>query len=465
MERASTQLSVVDALAAREADDMTHDKIQDDGPSRTGWVGRWLRSLAVGALLATGLTALAAGAFPGLWGLTGASPASVSAYDTLRACGLGASATMVANNAPALAYQQSQISQGVPLGIFALDFQTSQQITFFDDLSRVASAPNPNTVHWKWDFGDGTTPGYDYKSSHTYAAPGSYTVTVYIQDPVTGDWGDPFDHAVLNVDTSAIANPPVAMARAVTSPVIAMGSKITFDASGSHAVVGSALTYDWNFGDFTVATGPRVTHEFDQQGHGLVTLTVTDARGAKAIAQALVVIVQSLQPASFTATPQSATAGTTVSFDATKTSPPTGEPVAVAWDFGDGSPLVTVQTPTISHVYAKAGHYTVTVAVYGQQDTVGSVGSLPVTVTAAAAATTGASSGLPMEFVYGAIALVALALAGLIFWYVRHQAALERAAQARMELARARRVNRPRGPGGTMSPRPPYPSTRQGPRA
>jgi PKD repeat protein len=414
------------------------------------WAGRWARSLALAGFLSFGLAALACGALPGI-PLAG----QLRAYDTLRACGLGASATMVANNAPALAYQQSQIAQGVPLGIFALDFQTRQQITFYDDLSRVAAAPDPNTVRWKWDFGDGSSPGYAYKSDHTYSAPGKYTVTVYIQDPVTGDWGDPFDHAILNVTATTIPNPPVAMARAVTSPVIAMGSKITFDASGSHPLTGSTLTYSWNFGDFSVASGAHVTHEFDQQGHGLVTLTVTDARGAKAIAQVPVVIVQSLQPASFTASPSSSPVGSTVSFDATKTQPPQGEPVSVAWDFGDGSPMVTVQTPTISHVFANAGHYTVTVAVYGQQDTVGSVGQITVTVTAGAATAVGVGWGFSWPLAGGIVALLVVAIVGGAVWAARRQAALEREAQARMELARARRVNKPRGGQSGRGPRPP----------
>ncbi|HEU0026109.1 MAG TPA: PKD domain-containing protein [Ktedonobacterales bacterium] len=421
---------------------MMRDADQAGARACVGWAARWLRTLALAGLLALGLAALAGGDLPGRLG----------AYATLRACGLGSSATMVANDAPALAYQQSAVTQGVPLGIFALDFQTRQAVTFYDDLSRVANAPDPNTVHWKWDFGDGSAPGYAYKSAHTYSAPGSYTVTVYIQDPVAGDWGDPFDHAVLHVVATTIANRPVAAARALTSPVIAMGSKITFDAGGSHAVIGSGLKYDWNFGDFTVGSGPRVTHEFDQQGHGMVTLTVTDARGARAIAQVPVVIVQSLQPATVTASPLSAPVGTTVSFDASGTQPPTGEPVAVAWDFGDGSPMVNTDTPTISHVYAEPGRYTVTVAVYGQQDTVGAVTTLSVTAVGAPARAAGAA-GPPLPLIGGIVALVAAAFVGAGVWTTR-RLALERERQAQSELARARRINGPRNPRAPTRPAP-----------
>jgi hypothetical protein len=144
-----------------------------------------------------------------------------------------------------------------------------------------------------------------------------------------------------------------------------------------------------------------------------------------------------------------------VSFDASKTQPPAGEPVAVAWYFGDGSPVMTAQTPTISHVYAKPGHYTVTLAVYGQQDTVGSVATLSVTALAVATSGAGSASGLPLPLLSGLAALVALAIIGGLVWTGRRRLALERERLARIELARARRVNGPRNRSGARGPRDP----------
>ncbi len=49
--------------------------------------------------------------------------------------------------------------------------------------------------------------------------------------------------------------------------------KVAFDASQS---VGSNLSYEWNFGDDTTATGQNVTHSYSTPGAYLVTLTVSD---------------------------------------------------------------------------------------------------------------------------------------------------------------------------------------------
>lgn len=55
-------------------------------------------------------------------------------------------------------------------------------------------------------------------------------------------------------------------------------------------------------------------------------------------------------------------AGANVTFSDTST--PTGAIASWSWDFGDGSPLSTVQNPV--HVYAADGIYTVTLTVIGE---------------------------------------------------------------------------------------------------
>lgn len=226
------------------------------------------------------------------------------------------------------------------------------------------SAPDPTTIKWQWNFGDGSAMSNLQKPTHTYTRPGTYTIVVSVYEPLSGQWGI-FDNAIMHVISAPFSNPPVAQARALTPTVITIDQKITFDATGSHAVVGSTLHDSWNFGDNTVVSGAKVTHLFKQAGRGFVTLTVTDARRAKAIAQVGVVIIEPAQAAIVSASPTSATVGASISFDASKTTPPADEPVAVAWDFGDGAPLVTTSTPTVAHTYQKAGTYSVTVGVYG----------------------------------------------------------------------------------------------------
>lgn len=404
------------------------------------------RLFAIAVLLAAGMTVSLS--------LTQANRSA-----TVCACGLGNTVTMVANNAPALAYAPPEVATDAPAGIFALDYEANKPIALYEDLSRSPSAPDPTSVQWRWNFGDGSPVSYDVKPTHTYTAPGTYTIVVSVYEPVSNTWGI-FDNAIMHVISAAYTSPPAAQARALTPAVIGVGGQITFDATGSHAVTGSTATYAWNFGDNSVATGTQVTHQFKQAGRGFVTLTVTDARGAKSIAQVSVVIIETAQPAKVTVSPASAPVGTTVNFDASQTTPPADAPVAVAWDFGDGSPLVTTTTPTVSHTYTKPGAYKVTAGVYGQLGD-GGVTTIPVTALAAAGSTPTANSGGVNWLLLGGGVVALLTLAGGVWYWLdqRKRAALERERQQARELAHARRVN-----GGQPRRRPdqrqPYPPDR-----
>jgi PKD repeat protein len=405
-------------------------------------LGAPLRSLARWLLLATLLAASL---------LVALSVAHIPQAPPVCACGLGNTVTMVANTAPALAYAPPNVATDAPAGIFALDYVTGKPVTFYEDLSRAPSAPDPSSVQWQWDFGDGSPMSYQVKPMHTYTTAGTYTIKVSVLEPISGQWGL-FDNAIMHVIGAPFANPPVAKARALTSTVIGVGDPISFDATGSHPVTGSSLTYSWNFGDNSVATGVKATHQFKQAGRGFVTLTVTDARGAKSIAQVSVVIVETAQPAKVTVSSTSAAVGTLFTFDASQTQPPADQPVAVAWDFGDGSPLVTTTTPTIGHTYQQPGKYTVHVGVYGQLGD-GGVTSIAVTALAANGAATGGAHNTPNWLLIGGVALLVLLalVAGVVFWLnQRKRAAAIRQRRMEIELARARRVN-----GGQQRRRPP----------
>ncbi|MDE3229398.1 MAG: PKD domain-containing protein, partial [Chloroflexota bacterium] len=119
-----------------------------------GWLGALGRPVVVAALLAASL----------MVGLALARPTPQSG---LCACGLGASVTMVANGAPALAYAPPNAATDAPAGIFALDYYANKPVTFYEDLSRMPSAPDPSSVQWRWSFGDGSAMSYQQKPTHT----------------------------------------------------------------------------------------------------------------------------------------------------------------------------------------------------------------------------------------------------------------------------------------------------------
>lgn len=132
----------------------------------------------------------------------------------------------------------------------------------------------------------------------------------------------------------------------------------TFDGSTSVDVDGSIASYNWDFGDGGSATGVNATHTFPDTGTYTVRLSVTDDAGGTATStQEVSVQAPNVAPkAAFT------TAVDTLSLqvDGSGSTDTEGPVASYAWDFGDGA---TDSGPTVSHTYAKAGTYDVTLTV------------------------------------------------------------------------------------------------------
>jgi glucose/arabinose dehydrogenase/PKD repeat protein len=71
--------------------------------------------------------------------------------------------------------------------------------------------------------------------------------------------------------------------------------------------------------------------------------------------------------ASFTATPQSGLPPLDVTFDASASSDPDGDPIVYRFDFGDGS-STQVSTPVTSHTYSASGTFTATLTVFDNRN-------------------------------------------------------------------------------------------------
>lgn len=361
------------------------------------------------------------------------------AHPVAYACGLGASPTMLANHVAAMLYPGSTSSSATApiIGEFAPTYVAKQPITFDEDLSQLVGAPPKSSLHLRWDFGDGSTAD-TLSPKHTYAAPGTYPVVSFLLDSGSLNF---FDSAQITVVAASFSDPPVAVIHA-SATAVAAGSKVTFDATGSHAVAGTSLKYSWNFADSDTATGPHVTHTFGgaKLGSSFVTLIVTDSRGARGIATSPIVVVQQLPTAQISASATSVYAGDQVSFDASGSAapnvPPNDQLTGYTWDFGDGSQPVKTTTPTATHTYTRAGHYTVTVQAYDQQGAYGTA-SVALTIVAVNGP---ASSGPPWPLFGGLLALAALVGGYLIYRAQQRRAALVRQAMLRQQHARARRV-------------------------
>ena len=120
-----------------------------------------------------------------------------------------------------------------------------------------------------WTFGDGGTSTVA-APSHTYANPGTYSVTLTVTDS-TG--------AVSPVATKSVtvtrANPTAAFTPTVNQLAV------TVNGGASAGSGGATITaYDWDFGDNTPhGTGATANHTYAAAGPYTITLTVTDSAG------------------------------------------------------------------------------------------------------------------------------------------------------------------------------------------
>jgi len=134
--------------------------------------------------------------------------------------------------------------------------------------------------------------------------------------------------------------------------------RLSVNAVGSTDRDANIVSYTWDFGDGARGTGQTAVHEYDAVGDYLVTLTVTDGRGATGVASEAV-LIRASPLASFVARHE----GMTVLLDATYSRPSsiTNSPiVSYAWDFGDGT---TGSGLTTSHPFTQPGRYRVNLTV------------------------------------------------------------------------------------------------------
>jgi PKD repeat protein len=123
---------------------------------------------------------------------------------------------------------------------------------------------------YHWDFGDGEET-LGKTAIHIYKLHGIFNVTL----TVTDDLGK----KSIYVQTIVVNGLPRAVIGAEPE-VQYIGEDIAFSADQSSDPDGSLASFLWDFGDGNVSTQPSPMHTYGDVGSYLVTLTVTDNRGA-----------------------------------------------------------------------------------------------------------------------------------------------------------------------------------------
>ncbi len=189
-------------------------------------------------------------------------------------------------------------------------------------------------VSYSWNFGDGTT-DTGVVSWHRFAAPGTYVVTLTVQDDSGGT-----DSTSQSIQVGTTNLPPTA-AFVYTPTSAGVSEWIRFDGTGSNDPDGTIASYSWSFGDGTAPVqGSVVFHQFTAPGSYVVTLTVQDNDGATdSTSQTLVIGTTGQAPvATFTYSPLTPTVGQPILLNAQSSFDPDGTIVSYFWDLdGNGT--------------------------------------------------------------------------------------------------------------------------------
>ncbi|WP_440989179.1 PKD domain-containing protein [Haloarchaeobius baliensis] len=211
---------------------------------------------------------------------------------------------------------------------------TSDTVTFDATDSTVAGSGS-----YQWDFGDGSTET-GQSVTHSYGDNGTFTVTLTVTD-ANGNT----DTTTRSVQVDNVA-PTASFTTSPTSP--STSDTVTFDAAGSADTDGSVVSYEWDFGDGTTATGQSVTHSYADDGTYTVTLTVTDDDGATDTTTTTVTVSNVAPSASFTASVFDIDGDGTAEYvyDASASSDSDGSVTTYEWDFNeDGVYEVSTSDP------------------------------------------------------------------------------------------------------------------------
>lgn len=211
---------------------------------------------------------------------------------------------------------------------------------------------------YRWDFGDGES-ATGANVDHTWRDDGTYTVTLTVKN----DLGDEASDTI----TALVANLPPTIDTLTTPSYLATGTDGSFQAHATDPGADDTLTYTWDFGDGTNATGPDVQHTYTSPGSMSGTVTVDDGDGGSQTSGFNIQVVdadpENQPPVAVAAatSPTSGVAPLTVSFDGSGSSDPDGDSLSFHWSYGDGA--VGIGGPATAHTFVGPGNYTVTLTV------------------------------------------------------------------------------------------------------
>lgn len=142
--------------------------------------------------------------------------------------------------------------------------------------------------------------------------------------------------------------------------IVLEGEEVSFDGSGSFDTDGTIVSYQWDFGDESAASGMIVGHSYPTAGSYIVTLTVMDNDGLSDADDCLATVEANNSPVADAGLDQTAMKGEMIAFDGSGSFDSDGSIVSYQWAFGDGN---TDSGMVVTHSYSASGIYIATLTV------------------------------------------------------------------------------------------------------
>jgi gliding motility-associated-like protein len=201
-----------------------------------------------------------------------------------------------------------------------------------------------NPTLWTWDFGDGSLNDNNQNPSHTYQAPGVYTVELSATAQNCSSSG--------TMDVTVHPNPVADFN--VQNGCIGINTDFT---DQSNVALGAITQWAWDFGDGNISNQQNPSHVYIADGTYNVSLTVTTDQNCTDVFTSSVTVYPP-PVADFTFMDDCMDDAIVFTDQSTVSS---GNIVQWGWDFGDGSAPNLNQDP--SHIYSSSGVRNVTLGV------------------------------------------------------------------------------------------------------
>ncbi len=229
------------------------------------------------------------------------------------------------------------------------DCNSRREVTF----TNTSATDTLTNLSWAWNFGDGGTSALRDPGPHTFAAFGSYKVTLTLAG---GGCTSVFENTV------QVKEIKPAFEVDINSASGCKPLRVTLNPNGVDE--SSFKAYTWDFGDNTApdTTPGPATHTYDSTGSYTVSVIATDIYDCQVATAATAIVKVGGPKADFTSVNNTGCKGTAVTFNDNST--PDGLNPIVAWrfDFGDRTSQ-TYTAPPFQHTYDQVARYGVKLVV------------------------------------------------------------------------------------------------------